>query len=282
MGLLDNLIKKANAALEAKTEEFNKKVEDFQKKITEPIDFSMQQKPESNKQSRVSMQEKNKQNRIQQQIINRFYSDYPETPYIAADRESSWIERAELFPEIVLVKRQMMQRNADNLLPGHVYMLNWLKRYAGKKAPIHFEYKYGIDFEKEKEFLFANGYLNELSKPTEKGAAAIKANADVFENHAKLKSEMIYEEAIKATLMQRDSLRKNGFNKYIVIASKDSCEICAKLNEKPFPVSSLKIGVNAPPMHEGCSCSIAAHDDDAEYEAWLDSVVKENKRNRRK
>ena len=278
MGLFDNLIKKANAALESKTEEINKKVEDFQKKITEPIDFSMQQKPESNKQSRVSMQEKNKQNRIQQQIINRFYSDYPETPYIAADRESSWIERAELFPEVVLVKRQMMQRNADNLLPGHVYMLNWLKRYAGKKAPIHFEYKYGIDFEKEKEFLFSNGFLNELSKPTEKGAAAIKTYADVFENHAKLKSEMIHEEAIKATLSQRDSLRRNGFNEYEVIVNKDCCEICAKLKRKHIPVAALKIGVNAPPMHEGCSCSICAYSDRAEYEAWLDSISKRNRR----
>lgn len=246
MGFFDKFFKKANTAFESTTKE------------------------------------NNQQNRMQKQIIQQFYADYPEKPYISADRENSWIERAELFPEVVLVKRKMMQRNADNLLPGHVYMLNWLKRYAGKKAPIHFEYKYGIDFEKEKEFLFSNGFLNELSKPTEKGAAAIKAYADVFENHAKLKSEMIHEEAIKATLSQRDSLRRNGFNEYEVTVNKDCCEICAKLKRKHIPVAALKIGVNAPPMHEGCSCSVCSYVDNKKYEAWLDSVVKENKRNRRK
>ena len=136
MGLFDSLIKKANAALEAKTEEFNKKVEDFQKKLTEPMDFSMQKNPESKKQSRVKAQEINQQNRIQQQIIKQFYADYPEKPYVSADRESSWIERAEMFPATALVQKQMMKRYADNLLPGHVYMLYWLKKYTNKKVPL--------------------------------------------------------------------------------------------------------------------------------------------------
>lgn len=283
MGLFDNLVKKATAAIETKAEDFNKKMEDFnrkmedfQKKMTEPFDDSAAAEPK--KQVRVQMQQCEQLNPTQMQIINKFYFDYPEKPYIAADRESNWIERAEMFPASMLVKKQMMKRYADKLLPGHVYMLYWLKKYTNKKVPVYFEYKYGIDFEKEKEFLFLNGFLDETNKPTAKGEAAIQKHAKVIENHTPPKPVWNYEEAKKQTLQQRNSLRINGFKEYEVVSNKNCCDICAKLNGKHFPLSALKIGVNAPPMHEGCSCSICAYTDRAEYEAWLDSISKRNRR----
>lgn len=67
----------------------------------------------------------------------------------------------------------------------------------------------------------------------------------------------------------RNSIIKNGFKEYEFIANSNCCEICAKLNGKHFPISQFKIGVNAPPMHEGCRCSIAAYEDSTEYEEWL-------------
>ena len=75
--------------------------------------------------------------------------------------------------------------------------------------------------------------------------------------------------AAEQTLVQRDSFLRNGFKHYTFIANRNCCEACANLNGKHFPVSELKIGINAPPMHEGCRCSIAAYEDRAEYEAWL-------------
>lgn len=36
-----------------------------------------------------------------------------------------------------------------------------------------------------------------------------------------------------------------------------SCETCKKLNGKKFLLSKIKIGVNAPPIHDGCRCCIA-------------------------
>lgn len=282
MGFFDNLIKKATAAIETKAEDFNKKMEDFQKKMTEPFDISAASAAEPKKQVRVQMQQTEQLNPTQMQIISKFYFDYPEKPYISADRESEWIERAEMFPASMLVKKQMMKRYADKLLPGHVYMLYWLKKYTNKKVPVYFEYKYGIDFEKEKEFLFTNGFLDETNKPTAKGEAAIQKHAKVIENHTPPKPDRSIEGISKQILAQRDSLRRNGCKEYEVIANKNCCEVCAKLNGKHFSLSALKIGVNAPPMHEGCSCSICAYSDRAAYEAWLDSVVKENKRNRRK
>lgn len=73
----------------------------------------------------------------------------------------------------------------------------------------------------------------------------------------------------KQILAQRDSIKSNGFKEYEFIANSDCCEICAALNGKHFRISALKIGVNAPPMHEGCSCSICAYEDEEEYNEWL-------------
>lgn len=76
----------------------------------------------------------------------------------------------------------------------------------------------------------------------------------------------------KQILKNRDSMIRNGFKEYKFIANRDCCPICRKLNGKHFPVSKLKIGVNAPPMHEGCKCSIAAYEDENAYQEWLNSL----------
>lgn len=119
-----------------------------------------------------------------QKIYKRFYKDYPEKPFISQDRElnTNWIEQAEMFPNQSLVSEAMMKRYPDGLLPGHIYMLYWLKKYTNKRVPSYFEYKYGIDFYKEKEFLTQNGYL-ENSKPTHKGELAINTHQDVIVKH---------------------------------------------------------------------------------------------------
>ena len=73
-------------------------------------------------------------------------------------------------------------------------------------------------------------------------------------------------------IAQRDSFVRNGFKKYTFIANRGCCNVCGELNGKHFPVKKLQIGVNAPPMHEGCRCSIAAYSDRKEYEEWLNSL----------
>ncbi len=217
---------------------------------------------------------KAQQHAIKKQIISKFYADYPEEPYISKDRKAEWIEQATTFPKTAVVPRAMMRRYADGLLPGHVYMLYWLKKYTNKKVPDYFEYKYGIDFEKERAFLIENGFLDSTNKPTEKGEKAIEKHNKVIENHAAPKPDVSIEGISKKILKARDSIQKNGFTEYIFIANRNCCSICADLDGQRFPISKLNIGVNAPPMHDRCSCSIAAYEDSKEYEAWLDSLDK--------
>lgn len=73
-------------------------------------------------------------------------------------------------------------------------------------------------------------------------------------------------------IAQRDSFIRNGFAEYEFIANRDCCDVCRNLNGKHFPVRKLAIGVNAPPMHEGCRCSIAAYSNRKEYDEWLNSL----------
>lgn len=212
-----------------------------------------------------------KRSKTAKRIIKMFYAEYPEIPFISNDRSEDWIERAELFPKQNIIPESVMTRFSDGLLPGHVYMLYWLKRYTNKRVPSYFEYKYGVDFEKEKGYLRECNYLNDENKPTEKGEEAISNHYDVIERHAAAtaKPDCSIEGVSKQILAQRDSLIRNGFKRYEFLANHDCCEVCGKLHGKSFSLSKLEIGVNAPPMHEGCSCSIAAWTDRKEYEEWI-------------
>ena len=104
---------------------------------------------------------------------------------------------------------------------------------------------------------------NIVKKTEQPKAANVKAP------NQKRKPAASIEAISKQIIAQRDSIKRNDFNEYEFIANKDCCEICAALNGKHFFISDLKIGVNAPPMHEGCKCSITAYEDDEAYNEWL-------------
>jgi SPP1 gp7 family putative phage head morphogenesis protein len=87
------------------------------------------------------------------------------------------------------------------------------------------------------------------------------------------KGKAVPAEVITAQILaQRDSLRRNGFKRYAFVANGGCCPDCADLNGKTFALSRLKCGTNAPPMHEGCRCSICAYESDVDYEAWLNRL----------
>lgn len=137
-----------------------------------------------------AMQRKEASIAYRNKIYKKYYSNYPEKPYISQDRElnTNWIDDTDNWfkttGQALWIQQTMMTRYSDGLLPGHVYMLYWLKKYTNKRIPAYFEYKYGIDFCKEKDFLYENGFLNESGKPTEKGEKAIANHKNVIEDHS--------------------------------------------------------------------------------------------------
>lgn len=76
------------------------------------------------------------------------------------------------------------------------------------------------------------------------------------------------------TEAQKQSFKRNGFDKYEFIVNTGCCDICAGLNGKHFIVDKMMPGENAPPMHPHCRCSTAAYEDSQEYENWLDFLDK--------
>ena len=119
-------------------------------------------------------------------IYRKYYASYPVKPFISLDREknTNWLDQAENFPKQSIIPISMMTPFNDGLLPGHIYLLYWVGKNGQKRVPSYFEYKYGIEFKKEKQFLINNGYLAD-NKPTPKGAEAIVTHFDVIESHRK-------------------------------------------------------------------------------------------------
>lgn len=82
---------------------------------------------------------------------------------------------------------------------------------------------------------------------------------------------MITELARVQTEAQKQSFERNSFEEYTFLALGDACPICKALDEKHFKVAKMMPGTNAPPMHPYCRCSVAAHEDSEDYEAWISS-----------
>lgn len=264
-----NPLSQMQKKMQEKSDKIQQKIKEFQQQIEKgPGELFS---PLSN--TALSNTAPQKKSKLEKQIIRCFYSDYPEKPYISPDRPKKWIEQANMFPKQSIIPKSIMTRYADGLLPGHVYMLFWLKKYTNKKVPAYFEYKYGIDFEREKVFLAENGFLNAENKPTAKGESAIKRHYKIIENHRSEKPDRSIEGISKQIIKSRNEMLKDGISEYEYIANSKCCDVCRALNGKHFPISELKIGVNAPPMHEGCRCAITPYEDEAEYQAWLSYIA---------
>ena len=74
------------------------------------------------------------------------------------------------------------------------------------------------------------------------------------------------------TEAQRKSFMANGFKKYRFIVNGTGCPICKQIaskNDGVYMVKDMMPGLNAPPVHPNCMCSMAAYEDSDEYESWL-------------
>lgn len=196
----ENAISVCKKAYEFKIDETNRMLKLIKKAGREPTeeerkiisDDNLFKQPvrKNNKTNEIEQNEIDKNQQIPaskdycDKVYSKYYYNYPIKPFISKDREvrTQWLEQSEMFPEQSLVSKNNMIRYIDGLLPGHVYMLYWIKNVNRKRIPSYFEYKYGIQFSKEKEFLTDNGYLKD-GKLTEKGENAIELHNEVIKSH---------------------------------------------------------------------------------------------------
>lgn len=95
-------------------------------------------------------------------------------------------------------------------------------------------------------------------------------NASTYNAERLMRTEL----ARVQTEAQKQSFERNGFDQYEFIANSSCCSDCQALNGKHFKVKDMMPGENAAPIHPHCRCSVAAWEDDEEYEAWLDYLDK--------
>lgn len=72
---------------------------------------------------------------------------------------------------------------------------------------------------------------------------------------------------------QKQALLAGGFKYYTFLALETSCVECLALDGEHFELANLQPGVNAPPMHPNCRCSIAGYENSTSYEDWIDDLI---------
>lgn len=71
---------------------------------------------------------------------------------------------------------------------------------------------------------------------------------------------------------QKASYETYGYKEYMYIAEPTACKKCKPLDKQIFPVSEMKPGKNASPMHPFCKCSTAAHASRAELNKKIENL----------
>lgn len=75
---------------------------------------------------------------------------------------------------------------------------------------------------------------------------------DYFLLKRKLKKEHSY----LSIQQELSCYRKAGIEEYTFLSN--GYDVCNSLNGKSFPLKDAKVGINLPPMHPGCRCTIVA------------------------
>lgn len=73
---------------------------------------------------------------------------------------------------------------------------------------------------------------------------------------------------LKKDLADLSFYSKGGYSEYEFMATSDdrTCPSCSALDGKHFLIKDAVVGLNYPPMHEGCRCTTIAYDPEDETE----------------
>lgn len=272
---------------------------------SEAIDRRKIPSEEIDRMQRIEASEK-----YRKKIYRKFYRGYPEMPYISQDREfnTQWLEHSG-----ETVERRMMTRYPDGLLPGHVYMLYWLGKNARRRIPVYFEYRYGIDFEKERLFLIEHRYIDTDNHLTELGKEAMERHKEVIEERhpqplrrSSPTNSIPHQERAYRTIPNRTEAQLEIIpscdikilhveTEYLNDVLRSVCDMCQiaqplELELSDFVFSTLRNGTHYDwnlytPLGKISKYPLVLHyhsaaperstdADDTEYEAWLDFLDK--------
>lgn len=114
---------------------------------------------------------------------------------------------------------------------------------------------YARDMDRDIESSLSRIYTDMMGYQTERERLKKKFNASDYEAQRLLRTEM---RRVNSQL-QEEMLKDNGFTHMIYVTEPGACEICAPLENKAIPIEDIEIGINQPPMHPNCYCSMYGH-----------------------
>src|SRR5699024_3482936 len=122
----------------------------------------------------------------------KFYikKKYEKIPVLPNEEECKRIlAEFETFPSVIVPKENMKKLN-NGLLPGHIIILWWVNnpRTNKKNIPLYFLYEYGIDFNKQFDFLVSKNYVIGKWIISELGRKTIEKYEYIIRNHKALNS----------------------------------------------------------------------------------------------
>ncbi|MDD3340316.1 MAG: minor capsid protein [Lachnospiraceae bacterium] len=180
------------------------------------------------------------------ELIDNSYSDFQE-------KEKNFIDSmVELIQSnrIDDAYRLICKKNAENPVPTGMNV-DWMEWYYN-----------GIPASQK------SIYLQCLNSSSNKLSTALAIYCDIsgesgqriknqYANILGTKNDVLYNLKLISTIKNVDSYINSGIEKYqfLSILDADTCPVCGKLDGKIFKLKDLKIGVNCPPMHDGCRCT---------------------------
>lgn len=165
------------------------------------------------------------------------------------DRVLNLIENGQLNTAYRLI----CKRNAESPFPVGIGV-DWARWFYD-----------GIPIERE------NVYIKHLNKSSNRFTTVLAIYCNISGNSAStlhledtykyVASTVDYERKVMLSEEDMISYKLSGIKEYSFLAALDdrTCPICGKLDGQKFKVRNYRIGVNCPPMHEGCRCATIAY-----------------------
>lgn len=114
---------------------------------------------------------------------------------------------------------------------------------------------YARDMDKDIESSLSRIYTDMMGYQQERARLKNKFDVTDYEAQRLLRTEM---RRVNSQL-QEEMLKDNGFTHMIYVTEPGACEICAPLENNAIPIEDVEIGINQPPMHPNCYCSMYGH-----------------------
>ncbi len=98
-------------------------------------------------------------------------------------------------------------------------------------------------------------YTDMMGYQQERSRLINKFGVTKYDAQRLLRTEM---RRVNSTL-QKEMLEDNDFTHMILVTEPGACDICAPMENMAIPISKIELGVNQPPLHPNCYCTMYGH-----------------------